>query len=166
MQVAPQRLRVEAPLARKPHVMGNFSRRGSRSSRLAVMAFLPDDQHTHSSSLDGKRRDGLPLSMYHPYAHLPEEGQVIEGEPHHAWSRVKTPIYTYEAKCVCCCGTGFIKNHANGRRASLAACLVCHGLGYVRCTTSRFAPKAGPDTHTLARPPAKPSKPSARPAAP
>ncbi|GLC34315.1 hypothetical protein PLESTM_000181700 [Pleodorina starrii] len=68
--------------------------------------------------------------------------------------RCKTPIYTYETKCSCCCGTGFVKSRANGHHASLSTCLLCHGLGYVRRTTARFAPDNGPTSgvFTLARP--------------
>lgn len=101
------------------------------------------------------RPEGLPQSMFAPYKQLPVEGEVIlsaDAACDPEVSRCRTPIYTYESKCTCCSGTGFTKNQANGRRASLHTCIMCLGLGYVRRTTARFVPATGPDAPTLGRP--------------
>ncbi|KXZ54756.1 hypothetical protein GPECTOR_4g826 [Gonium pectorale] len=66
--------------------------------------------------------------------------------------KCKTPIYTYESKCLHCSGTGFVKSRANGRHASLWTCLPCNGLGYVRRATARFVPESTDGSLTLARP--------------
>ncbi|KAG2442248.1 hypothetical protein HYH02_009732 [Chlamydomonas schloesseri] len=126
-------------------------------SRNVVVAFLDDhknhkgDHHTHHS------KDPLSVHLFVPYKHLPADGLVCKPEDavcDPAEHKCKSIIYTYETKCHACYGTGFVKGHSNGRRASLGTCLVCLGLGYVRHTTARFAPDAakGAETMTIARP--------------
>ncbi|KAF8065527.1 hypothetical protein HT031_003128 [Scenedesmus sp. PABB004] len=61
-------------------------------------------------------------------------------------------MHVYEARCGVCSGTGWARAPTNGRRGQLSTCMLCHGLGYVRRTTSRFCPD-DPDRHmTIARP--------------
>ncbi|PNW81014.1 hypothetical protein CHLRE_07g339200v5 [Chlamydomonas reinhardtii] len=127
-------------------------------SRDIVVAFLDDhkghkgDHHTYHS------QDPLSVHLFMPYKHLPADGLVCQPEEaacDPSERNCKSVIYTYEAKCYACYGTGFVKGHSNGRRASLSMCMVCLGLGYVRHTTARLPPDVtanGFETMTIARP--------------
>lgn len=99
--------------------------------------------------------EGLPLSLFHPYKGVPPEGTTLpldeeRCDPEEELCR--TPLHVYEARCTACSGTGWARAPTNGRRGQLSVCMVCHGLAYVRRTTSRFCPD-DPDKHlTIARP--------------
>jgi hypothetical protein len=107
----------------------------------------------------------LPLSLFHPYSRLPADGATLNTEdemcdPYEALC--KTLVHVYETKCACCSGYGYSHRARRGRghgRDSLITCLSCHGMGYVRHSTSRFYP-SDPEKHlTLIRPDSKPVKP-------
>lgn len=82
--------------------------------------------------------------------------------------RCRTPIHVWETRCCSCDGTGTARSFtARGRRSGghriQSTCLLCHGLGYVRHSTTRadtvpHVNGTGPHT-TIGRPPAAPHKP-------
>jgi hypothetical protein len=75
--------------------------------------------------------------------------------------RCRQPIHVWEARCATCSGTGAARSYSGSRgrrgsRSTLATCMVCHGLGYVRHSTTRadkvpYVNGKGPNT-TLGRP--------------
>lgn len=99
--------------------------------------------------------EGLPLSLFHPYKKLPPEGTTVPADEELCdpeEENCKTVLHVYEARCTICDGTGWARAPTNGRRGHLGTCMTCHGLGYVRRTTSRFCPD-DPDKHmTINRP--------------
>jgi len=69
----------------------------------------------------------------------------------------RTPAYVYEEKCGSCSGTGAARllarrrgGHSSHRR-TLSTCCICHGLGYVRVTTTSKAASMAKDVHVLGR---------------
>jgi hypothetical protein len=99
--------------------------------------------------------EGLPLSLFHPFKKLPADGTTVPAEEELCdpeEEKCNTALHVYEARCTICDGTGWARAPTNGRRGQLGTCMCCHGLGYVRRTTSRFVPD-DPDKHmTIARP--------------
>lgn len=79
--------------------------------------------------------------------------------------RCRTPIHVWESKCATCSGSGIARGGSShrSRRGPLAVCLLCHGLGYVRHSSTHAAKVphvngAGPHT-TIGRPPSAERKP-------
>lgn len=90
----------------------------------------------------------------------------------------QTPIFTWEARCAACGGSGAARSAAvlragrgrgRGRgtpAASYATCVTCSGVGYVRHTSARVIPDLGarapgaaaPAATTLGRPPPGPDE--------
>jgi hypothetical protein len=86
--------------------------------------------------------------------------------------RCRTPIHVWEARCSSCTGTGTARSRATRSRGSRRSpyrsgcvCMMCHGLGYVRHSTTRwesvpYVNGNGPNT-TIGRPPVQ-EKPQRR----
>lgn len=130
----------------------------------------PSIAFTHANC--GRRRDisasahsskhgdsDLPVSLYWPYKNLPPDGKTrTEGEElcNPEERSCQTPMHVFERKCKPCTGTGMISSNTRGRRrVSSYTCPICHGLGYVRHTSSRFIPpnlNNGTGDYTLGRP--------------
>lgn len=102
------------------------------------------------------RSEGLPLSLYTPYRDLPPDGKTLterEETCNPQEAECKTPAHVYEAECAMCNGTGVVMSKIKGKKRP-CTCMLCHGLGYVRRTTSRFIPSVncvGPNL-TINRP--------------
>lgn len=77
--------------------------------------------------------------------------------------RCHTPIHVWEARCTACDGTGTARSYtSHGRHRLVCVCLLCHGLGYVRHSTTHqhtvpYVNGSGPNT-TIGRPPPPESK--------
>ncbi|GMH42072.1 hypothetical protein BSKO_09991 [Bryopsis sp. KO-2023] len=104
------------------------------------------------------KSEGLPLSLFTPYSDLPPEGKTLTNLEETCDPRekmCKTPAHVYEAECAMCNGVGEILSKIKGKGKKVpCTCMTCHGLGYVRRTTSRFTPEVncvGPNL-TINRP--------------
>eukprot|EP01025_Chloroclados_australasicus_P021611 TRINITY_DN2269_c0_g1_i1.p2 TRINITY_DN2269_c0_g1~~TRINITY_DN2269_c0_g1_i1.p2 ORF type:complete len:216 (+),score=5.28 TRINITY_DN2269_c0_g1_i1:148-795(+) len=93
--------------------------------------------------------EGLPLSMYSRFEQLPPDGKLQTEQEETCdpfTQRCQTPTFVYESKCRACTGTGMIASGSSRRgRHTLYTCMHCHGLGYVRRTTTRFIPPLNGD---------------------
>lgn len=131
----------------------------SRPQLFQPQSRCPTRHRRHALSDRFSTEDPLPLSLYHPYKNLPHDGAMIPSDEESCnpeEQRCKTPTYIYETKCHSCAGTGVTRSIPNGRKGRLGNCMLCHGLGYVRCTTARFVPDVKADDtgkSTIGRPP-------------
>jgi hypothetical protein len=105
--------------------------------------------------------DGVPLSLYYPFAKLPPDGKTRTDDDENCdpmERSCQTAMYTWETKCKACQGSGNVTRKSRGRSRSAASsytCVVCHGIGYVRQTSSRLQPpdvNNGTGDMTLGRP--------------
>ncbi|DBA84806.1 hypothetical protein WJX77_002337 [Trebouxia sp. C0004] len=101
----------------------------------------------------------LPVSLYWPYKNLPPDGQTRTEKEESCNPEEKfcqTPMHVFERACKACTGTGSISSNSRGRRRTASyVCTICHGLGYVRHTSSRFMPPSlnnGSGDFTIGRP--------------
>lgn len=109
----------------------------------------------HHSNAD----QDLVVSLYWPYKNLPPDGKTrLENEEqcNPEERSCQTPMHVFERACKACTGTGSISSNTRGRRRIASyTCTICHGLGYVRHTSSRFMPpdlNNGSGDFTIGRP--------------
>lgn len=122
--------------------------------------------HGGTANGDGKLRH-LPSSLFAAFPKLPPDGSTLTPEEMKCdpdAERCRTPIHVWESKCSACAGTGTSRGRSSrGRRGSVAVCLLCHGVGYVRHSSTRastvpYVNGTGPHT-TIGRPPPPERKP-------
>ncbi|KAK9807420.1 hypothetical protein WJX73_003941 [Symbiochloris irregularis] len=119
-------------------------------------------QHNHSH----RREEGVQLSLFSPFPKLPPDGQVItdaeaQCDPYH--SNCKTACNVWESKCKACFGTGQCVSGSSrrGGHRSLHTCLMCHGIGFVRRSSTTVIPDISNDNNaTLGREPPAPTQAS------
>ncbi|EFN53781.1 expressed protein [Chlorella variabilis] len=126
-----------------------------------------DDQPPPQQHINGNGRvQHLPSSLYANFPKLPPDGSTLtpeEAKCNPEVERCHTPIHVWEARCTACDGTGTARSYtSHGRHRLVCVCLLCHGLGYVRHSTTHqhtvpYVNGSGPNT-TIGRPPPPESK--------
>ncbi|KAL4430329.1 hypothetical protein ABPG77_002135 [Micractinium sp. CCAP 211/92] len=148
---------------------------GGESSRNGGGAWHIQDDHlltdhagsdptvaVHGGTANGNgKQHHLPSSLFASFPKLPPDGSTLTPEEMKCdpdMEHCRTPIHVWESKCRVCAGTGTARSQSSRRRRSVVAvCLLCHGLGYVRHSSTRAATVpyvngTGPHT-TIGRPP-------------
>lgn len=109
----------------------------------------------------------MPSSLFTNFPKLPPDGSTLtpeEARCNPEVERCHTPIHVWEARCTACGGSGTSRSYSSHSRHRLVAvCLLCHGLGYVRHSTTHtdtvpYVNGSGPNT-TIGRPPPPEHKP-------
>ncbi|KAL4419846.1 hypothetical protein ABPG75_006944 [Micractinium tetrahymenae] len=115
--------------------------------------------HGGTANGDGKLHH-LPASLFANFPKLPPDGSTLTPEEVKCSpdaERCRTPIHVWESKCSACAGTGTARSYSSrGRHRLVTVCLLCHGLGYVRhssthASTVPYVNGSGPHT-TIGRP--------------
>jgi hypothetical protein len=58
--------------------------------------------------------------------------------------QLDTQVQVWERPCAACNGSGFARSRWGGRsKATTTVCLLCNGVGAVRCASARIAPRDG-----------------------
>lgn len=145
--------------AQQPVLSSSQSAYAASASRLLSVSD-PSPRRDVSTAAHHRNEDqDLPVSLYWPYKNLPPDGQTRTEKEESCNPEEKycqTPMHVFERACKACTGTGSISSNSRGRRRTAShVCTVCHGLGYVRHTSSRFMPPElnnGSGDYTLGRP--------------
>ncbi|KAI3425240.1 hypothetical protein D9Q98_009008 [Chlorella vulgaris] len=131
-------------------------------------ADLTIDDSTVAAGRRKPEKKHMPTSLFSYFTgKLPPEGSTVTDEETSCdpeERRCRTPIHVWEARCSSCTGTGTARSRATRSRGSRRSpyrsgcvCMMCHGLGYVRHSTTRwesvpYVNGNGPNT-TIGRPP-------------
>mmetsp|Transcript_8593 Transcript_8593/g.14821 ORF Transcript_8593/g.14821 Transcript_8593/m.14821 type:complete len:191 (+) Transcript_8593:113-685(+) len=113
-------------------------RGASRGARLVVSASSKGSKESASRP--------LPSSLLFPTGELPPDGRTLKAADEFCNPELKncrTVVNTWEQPCDLCAGDGNVRTHKSGRKkkkTTLATCLKCSGLGYVRMNSSRVIP--------------------------
>ncbi|PSC74963.1 heme oxygenase [Micractinium conductrix] len=114
----------------------------------------------------------MPTSLFTTFPRLPPDGSTITPEEARCnpdEERCRTPIHVWETRCSGCYGSGTARSdgggsgghrargHVTARHRLVTVCLLCHGLGYVRHSSTHidtvpYVNGSGPHT-TIGRPP-------------
>jgi hypothetical protein len=54
--------------------------------------------------------------------------------------KLDTQVQVWEKPCAACGGSGYATSRRKGKSSTTAVCLLCTGIGYVRCASTRLSP--------------------------